>query len=116
MGSFIPPELDFSAILPTENDAVGTHHDQFARNKAGMLEFALGNLPFASQCAQVSSPGHRAGGHVIISSNLNRFEFVPVLPDADNLVEMPWIMADPLTCKANCFYHSSDYLHPVVWQ
>src|SRR5438445_13343458 len=97
-GSVVPPEFDFPASLPPKDDSLLVHDRQPARNEPRIDEFFFRDLPFPAQRAQVCAPRHRAGGNVIISSDFYGLHCFLRLVNANNFIEMPRIMTNPLSC------------------
>src|SRR5436190_1022501 len=109
--SLVPAELDFAAVLPAEDNPLGINHDQLARDETRVLKFSFGNLSFTPQCLHIGPPCHGTGRYVIISRNFNSFKRFAFLCDTDHFIEMSGIKTNPLTCKANCIDHDSNYLY-----
>jgi len=92
-------KFNLAAMLPTEDDSLRIHDDEFARNETRILKFQLGNLAFAAHSSKVRAPGDCAGGNEIVTGDFDRLDFVLGLHDSDDFVKMSGVMSDPFACQ-----------------
>src|SRR5207249_9441302 len=89
--------LDVAVIFPGKNDSLRIDDLQFSGNKPGITKFLLGDLAHAAAGTQIGAPGDGAGGHIVIAGDLQSFHVIAILNDANTLVIVPRIVADPLS-------------------
>ena len=98
--SIVLAVFDFAAVFPSKDDAFGIDDDEPAGDQAGVDELFFGDLALAPQGAEVGPPGQSPGRNVIITGHFDGADLIAVLFDANNLVKMSRLVADPLACQS----------------
>jgi hypothetical protein len=62
-----------------------------------MNELFLGNLALSFEGPEACSPSRGSGRYVVIPCNFNGFDSIAALVNANDFIEMAWIVPDPFT-------------------